>query len=182
MLSKEAAQETEGEGLRLGGVPGQWSPWPYIVNTTVNTLHFFLSFNFQDCHTAPGIQKCEKNSRSTYQLFTKETCEAELRGPVFGNIVGAWCKPLHTAQKTCKVCCWVLKSFQFLKWAPAFNLQIYFRLFGAVSPSQRRGRSAARSSSGNHPHPRSTRGVQKSTAMRSAETIWTTAQTSESTS
>ena len=82
-------------------------------DTTVKTSHLFLSSNFQDCHTAPGIQKCEKNSRSTYQLFTKETCEAELRGPVFGNVVGAWCKPLHTAQKTCKVCCWFLKSFQF---------------------------------------------------------------------
>merc|ERR1712117_470288 len=58
---------------------------------------------FQSCHTAPAKQTCEKNSHSTYQPFTKETCQAELRGNGLINVVGAWCRPLHTAQTTCKV-------------------------------------------------------------------------------
>ena len=62
--------------------------------------------NFQSCHTAPAKQTCEKNSHSTYQPFTKETCQAELRGNGLINVVGAWCRPLHTAQTTCKVSSW----------------------------------------------------------------------------
>merc|ERR1712241_620959 len=57
---------------------------------------------FQSCHTAPGTQKCESNSHSTYQPFTKETCQAELRAAGLINVVGAWCRPLHTAQRSCK--------------------------------------------------------------------------------
>merc|ERR1711884_747647 len=45
---------------------------------------------------------CEKNSHTDYQPFTKETCQAELRGNGLINVVGAWCRPLHTAQTSCK--------------------------------------------------------------------------------
>ena len=76
-----------------------------MVRIILQTRNWSISSNFQKCRTVPGKQKCETNSRSTYKPFTKETCEAELRGSVFHNVPGAWCKPQHTAQKTCKVSC-----------------------------------------------------------------------------
>merc|ERR1719270_2064072 len=54
---------------------------------------------YKNCHTRPGKQNCGTNRR---QAFTKESCQAELRRTGLLNVVGAWCKPVQTAQRTCR--------------------------------------------------------------------------------
>jgi len=55
---------------------------------------------FQDCYTVPGQIKCTTNDPSTYIEWTKQTCQAKLRAN-YNDVVGAWCKPLHTASTSC---------------------------------------------------------------------------------
>ena len=149
------------------------------ANITKNILS-----NFQNCHTAPGKQDC---SQSNIQPFTKESCQAELRRKGLLNVVGAWCKPVQSAQRSCRVC---YRTFLFLihiqispdwlrnemKWNFFFK---HIRLCAAASPTPRKSRSAARHSYGMYLPLWFTHGVLSSCPLWSVGPTLIIVQTSE---
>ena len=84
----------------------------YFPKANITKVQYVMS-NFQNCHTRPGKQNCGTNRR---QAFTKESCQAELRRTGLLNVVGAWCKPVQTAQRTCRVCNWTFWLTKKMKW------------------------------------------------------------------